>query len=117
MILYFTSTGNCRFVAEKLAAALKDKAAAILDTANIHLTPGEKLGFVFPTYFCRLPSVVDAYMKSLNIKTEDKDPYLYFIATYGTTCGQTGSFMKRHLREKGFALRLSRKVLLAWMIE
>ncbi len=104
MILYFSSTGNCRYVAEQLALSQKEKAVSILETAKVHLASGEKLGFVFPTYFWRLPIIVDNYMKSVRITSEDPEPYIYFIATYGTTCGQTGGFMKQYLQKKGYRL-------------
>ncbi len=110
MILYFSSTGNCKFVAEQLASALDDRAASILDTTHVRLAPKEKLGFVFPTYFWRLPTVVNDYMKSVDITGEDASSYVYFVATYGTTCGQTGTFMKRLLQAKGLALSASYSV-------
>ncbi len=113
MILYFSSTGNCRFVAEQLAAAGVDRAVSIQETDRVQLARGEKLGFVFPTYFWRLPTIVDEYMRSLRITAEDDVPYIYFVATYGTTCGQTGTFMKRHMQSKGFALAAAYSVKMA----
>ncbi len=104
MILYFTSTGNCRYAAERIAAAIGDRTAPIAEMPHIHLAASERLGFVFPTYFWRLPSVVDEYMESVTITSEDPVPYIYFVATFGSTCGQTGTFMKKHLKKKGFAL-------------
>ncbi len=62
MILYFSSTGNSKYIAEALSNSLNDKAVSIIDTDKISLTSGERLGFVFPTYFWRLPSVVTEYM-------------------------------------------------------
>ncbi len=118
MILYFTSTGNCQFVAQQLAAALGDRAESILQTNAVHLARGEKLGFVFPTYFWRLPTIVNDSMKALCITAEETAPYVYFVATYGTTCGQTGTFMKRHLQAKGFSLsaRYSVKMADDWTV-
>ncbi len=107
MIIYFSSTGNCKHISERLAREFNDTAESILNIKHIHLKSKEKLGFVFPTYFWRLPSVVTDYMKNVVITSEDKKPYIYFIATYGSTCGQTGSFMKKHLGAKGFELALS----------
>ncbi len=104
MILYFSSTGNCKYAAEKIAAELGDRAVSIIETESVNLSKGEKLGFIFPTYFWRLPAVVDEYIGKLVITSEEKTPYIYFVATYGGTSGQTGTFMKKHLREKGFAL-------------
>ncbi len=103
MILYFSSTGNSRFAAEKMAEATNDRISPITETAEITLSEGERLGFVFPTYFWRLPSIVDECMQRITVNSPQK-PYIYFIATYGSTCGQTGTFMKKHLRNNGLEL-------------
>ncbi len=113
MIIYFSSTGNCKYVAETLANELGDNAASVLETNEIYLQKGEMLGFVFPTYFWRLPSIADEYMKTVSITAEDEEPYIYFIATYGTTCGQTGTFMRKHLEAKGFRLSASYSIKMA----
>lgn len=113
MILFFTSTGNCQFVAQQLADRLHDKAVSILDTKSVALAPGEKLGFVFPTYFWGLPSLVDDYLKALTIRADDANPYIFFVATYGTTCGQTGTFVKRHLEAKGLSLSAAYSIKMA----
>jgi ferredoxin len=107
MIVYFSSTGNSKYIAERLADELGDTACSMLNVGKIHLKAGEKLGFVFPTYFWRLPSLVTEYMKNLIITAEDSTPYIYFIATYGTTSGQTATYMKRQLKSKGLKLSLS----------
>ncbi len=104
MILYFSSTGNCRYIAESLATSLKDQAVSILESDHVHLKSGEKLGFVFPTYFWRLPSIVTDYMNRLTLTSEDAQPYIYFIATFGGTSGQTATYMRRHLKAKGYRL-------------
>ncbi len=100
MILYFTSTGNCAYVAKKIAAAIGERALPIGDTDTVTLAEGEVLGFVFPTYFWALPHLVEQYMRHLQIEGGE-GAYLFFVATYGTTCGATGKVMRRHLRRAG----------------
>ncbi len=107
MILYFSSTGNCRFIAESIAKSTGDVAVSVLDAPSVHLTSGEALGFVFPTYFWRLPSIIDEYMENFTYTKVDAKPYVWFVATYGSTCGQTGTFMKRHLKKRGLTLSAS----------
>ncbi len=104
MILYFSSTGNCEYIAKELAKELSDKAYCINEINEINLKSGEKLGFVFPTYFWRLPKIVTEYMNNLKINSKSHNPYIFFISTYGSTCGQTGRFMKNHLKKKGLSL-------------
>ncbi len=104
MILYFSATGNCKHAAEYLAAGLGEQAVSILDVRQVRLPAGEKLGFVFPTYFWRLPSVVTEFMKAVSVTCGEERPYIWFLATYGGTCGQTGTFMKRLLKARGLKL-------------
>ncbi len=107
MIVYFSSTGNCRYVALQLAKETNDKAVSIENANVITVEKGEKLGFVFPTYFWRLPWIIDEYMKNVQIESEEKNPYIYFISTFGTTCGQSGAYVKKFLKKKGFNLSAS----------
>lgn len=104
MIIYFSATGNCKYVAERIAEHTNDKAVSILDIGNsIVLTDRENLGFVFPTYHWGLPSVVDDFLSRVRIQNAEQS-YIFFVATYGTTCGQTGTFVERHLCEKRLSL-------------
>ncbi len=104
MILYFTSTGNCAYVARRIADATGDVIAPIDRHEAVSLASGEMLGFVFPTYFWALPHYVEQYMRRMTITSEDAEPYIFFVATYGTTCGSTGKIMAAHLDSKGYAL-------------
>ncbi len=104
MIIYFSSTGNSEHIAKRLASELSDKVYSIKEINEIHIKNGEKLGFVFPTYFWRLPSVADEYMKKVKITSDEINPYVFFVSTYGGTCGQSGTYMKRHLKKKGIVL-------------
>lgn len=104
MIVYFSATGNCKYAANEIAKAIDDTAVSILDLENqITIQKGEKLGIVTPTYYWGLPSVVDDFFTQVKI-TAEQDSYVYFIATYGTTCGQTGELMQRHLIAQGLTL-------------
>ena len=104
MIVYYSATGNCKYAANEIAKAIGDTAVSILDLeSQITIRQGEKLGIVTPTYYWGLPSVVDDFFKQVKIKAE-QGSYVYFIATYGTTCGQTGELMQRHLIAQGLTL-------------
>ncbi|MCD7949741.1 MAG: EFR1 family ferrodoxin [Erysipelotrichaceae bacterium] len=102
MILYFSATGNSQYVAEMIANETHDFASSILDVKHIQIMD-QCLGFVFPTYLWGLPSIVDEYMRNAMINVSDHT-YIYFVATYGTTSGQTGKFMEKHLENKGLNL-------------
>ncbi len=104
MIYYFTSTGNCAYVAQRIADATEDTCAPINEVTEISLKAGEALGFVFPTYFWALPYYVEMLMRGLYIISEDKEPYVFFVSTYGTTPGAARQIMQKHMNSKGYPL-------------
>ncbi|MCD8027755.1 MAG: EFR1 family ferrodoxin [Erysipelotrichaceae bacterium] len=85
-----------------IAEQTHDFAYSILDIQNIQIID-QYLGFVFPTYLWGLPSIVDEYMKNILINVDDHT-YIYFVATYGTTSGQTGRFMEQYLARKNLKI-------------
>lgn len=106
MILYFSATGNSEYVAKKIAHETKEQTISItncLKNENFNLDiKDDRLGIISPTYFWGLPSIVDDFLQKLIFNKEPN--YVYFIATYGTTPGQTGIFVENILKEKGISL-------------
>ncbi len=90
MIVYFSGTGNSRYVAETIAQMINDKAVAI-ETAcpSLQLAEGEAFGVVVPTYCWGLPDIVREWLKSI-CGTLLSDTYCFLVVTYGTTTGQIG---------------------------
>ncbi len=110
MIIYFSSTGNCKFAAEKIASATKDRAVSITEIEDgITLRDGEQLGIITPTYFWGLPTFVDDFLKKIKIENANKS-YIFYTATYGTTPGRTDYFVNKHLKAKGLGLSASYKI-------
>ncbi len=104
MILYFSSTGNCKHVAERVAEALGDRAESVLTSGDsIQLKKGEYFGIITPTYFVELPTIIREFLNRLTIEAEG-DNYVFVIATYGTTPGCTGTDAKKLLKSKGVAM-------------
>lgn len=95
MIFYFSATGNCKYVATRLAEAEHTTAVSMVDC----LRSGQRqfqdktVGIVSPTYNFGLPSVVREFLEQADIQAE----YVYFVATYGTTPGGTGHFAQKYL--------------------
>ncbi len=103
MIFYFSATGNCKYVAERIAKEENDKVIAIAEVLNkemctFHIDNGESVGIVSPTYAWGLPSIVIDFLKIVRFSYETK-PYFYFIATYGTTPAHSGYFADKYLKE------------------
>jgi ferredoxin len=120
MIFYFSATGNSKYVAERIAAELNtgspksreafwgdsDQVISITqciddNTYEFSVKDGEHVGIVSPTYFLGLPAIVKEFLERVSLKNAH---YVYFIATYGTTTGQTGAFTKRYINRKGLKL-------------
>lgn len=106
MILYFSATGNSEYVAQRIAAETGDIAVSITDYYKKQIFSFDEkyktLGIVSPTYSWGLPVIVTEFLQRLDLS--HKPDYLFFIATYGTTPGQTGRFADNILAPKGLSL-------------
>ena len=101
MIIYFSATGNSKYVATKVAKATNDSIKSITEiTGNITLHKGETLGIVIPTYFFWMPDIVKTFFENVEIKCS-KNTYIYCIATCGGTSGQASQMVGRLLKKKG----------------
>lgn len=103
MIFYFSATGNSKYVAERIAKATADKTEDIMgyvngDKKEYILKEGENIALVSPTYAWGIPSVVVEFLKKLQFQTKMK-PYFYFVATYGTTPGNSGRIANQYVKE------------------
>ena len=121
MIFYFSATGNCRYVAERIAAATGDQTCSITDCLKTEqpvfsFDHKERIGIISPTYDFGLPIIVREFLEKLTLTTASGHPYCYFVATYGTTPGQTGRFAEDLLKNKGlsFAAKFSVKMPDTW---
>ena len=96
MILYFSATGNCKYVATRLAQDGGQETRSIVDCVRDgrYAFEGDSIGVVSPTYFWGLPVVVREFLERASFRTE----YLYFVATYGTTPGAAGAMAERAMR-------------------
>lgn len=110
MIFYFSATGNSQYVAERLAKVYNDETYYMAECLHknkltYQLSEGEPLGIVCPTYCLALPSIVEDFLGKVTIEIDGTNkPYVYFVATYGTTPGQTGYFANEFMSAKGLAI-------------
>lgn len=106
MIFYFSATGNSKYVAKRIAAATNDETISIVSCYRKSISDFDRqyneIGIVSPTYSWGLPIVVREFLQRLKLST--KPEYIWFIATYGTTPGQSGRFAENILREIGLSL-------------
>lgn len=86
MILYFSATGNSKYVAERIAKVTNEECVSILDVIKddkyyLSIKANETVGIVSPTYAWGCPSVIIDFLKNVSL-TENKKCYMYYIATY-----------------------------------
>ena len=96
MILYFSATGNCKYVASRLAEVLGGESISIVDCVRQerYSFDGASIGIVSPTYDLGLPSIVKEFLERVSLDTA----YFSFISTYGTTTGASGRMANKALR-------------------
>lgn len=106
MIFYFSATGNSKYVAERIASECNEQVVSIQECINDNTNKfcaeaGERVGFISPTYFWGLPINVKEFLQRLKLENAG---YIFFVATYGTTTGQIGTFTKLLLEKTGLKL-------------
>ena len=106
MVLYFSATGNTRFVAERLAGELRDEAVDLLDRLREgdHTPLYSDRPFVLcsPVYVCEMPRFLAAYLRQTPL-TGSRDVYL--VLTSGGYAGVSGVLARRLFRRKGMRYR------------
>lgn len=109
MILYFSATGNSKYIAVKIAEELNDNAYNIEEYIKIgkydfDLQDEKYFGIVNPTYFFGLPKIVEDYFNTVVFNNTD-GVYCFNIATYGTSTGAANKYMGEILKRKGLILK------------
>ncbi len=96
MILYFSATGNCKYVATRLAQSTGQEIVSIVDCIQEKRVNFEDdmIGMISPTYDWGLPSIVREFLETASFQTD----YLYFVATYGTMPGAIGAMANKAIR-------------------
>ena len=96
MILYFSATGNCKYVALRLKQAYGQEMLSIVECLRDgrYSFEDDTIGIVAPTYFWGLPSIVEEFLQKAAFKTD----YLYYVSTYGTTPGAAGALASEAIR-------------------
>ncbi len=107
MILYFSGTGNSRYIAERIARETNDEIVSLnlLMKQNVKddlISETQPLVFVCPTYAWRLPRVVDDYLRKATFKGSCK---VYFIMTCGGEIANAIHYVKKLCQYKGWDLQ------------
>lgn len=105
MVLYFSGTGNSRYVANKIAEISGDEVISInkrIKVGNYSSVKSDKpLVFVGPVYAGRLPRIMDEYISKVTFCGTKQ---AYFIGTCAATPWQTVKYVEKMCKEKQFSL-------------
>ncbi len=103
MIIYFTGTGNSRYIAELMAEVLNDDirdAARLIKTGEIPCFASDvPYVFVAPTYAWRLPRVFAEWIEKCKFEGSRK---AYFVLTCGAEIGAADSYAQKLAAKCGF---------------
>lgn len=108
MVFYFSATGNSEYVAKRIIEATDDKMISITECLqkedfSFELEENENIGFVTPTYYWGIPTVVREFLKKFKIKQKENH-YIYHVLTYGSIVGEAHKMMDNHLQSNDLSL-------------
>ena len=104
MVIYFSGTGNSRYIAKRIADKLQDNLLNINDRIKENDTQtievNQKLMIVVPTYAWRIPEIVRDWI----VKTEFKGvEQVWFVMNCGSEIGNAAKYNQQLCDKKGFA--------------
>lgn len=101
VILYFTGTGNSRYVAQKIADATKGELVDLNDRIKKRETlavPTENVVLVTPTYAWRIPRIVRDWVQKADFSAAKR---IWFVMTCGSEIGNATIYNQELCRDKG----------------
>ena len=112
MVLFFSATGNSKYVAARLAESTEQEMRSIVDCIRCgqYTFSDEKIGVISPTYDWGLPSIVKEFLENATFQTA----YLYFVATYGTTPGASGYMANKSIHGRSIDAYYSVRMVDTW---
>ena len=112
MILFFSATGNCKYVATRLTQSNEQEMCSIVDCIQMeqYEFSDQTIGLIAPTYDWGLPSIVKEFLEKASFRTE----YLYFVSTYGTTPGASGYMANKSIHGRSIDAFYSVRMVDTW---
>lgn len=104
MILYFSGTGNSKYVAEMLAKETQDQILSMNDRIKQNdlqplLSQEKPFVFVCPTYAWRIPHIVEEFIEKTSFSGNMK---AYFVLTCGGETANAIGYVKKLCHQKKF---------------
>lgn len=112
MILYFSATGNSKYVASRVAQSADQEMLSIVDCMknDMYDFSDKMIGIISPTYDWGLPNIVKQFLKKISFNTE----YLFYVATYGTTPGASGAMARKAIKGRRIDAYYSVQMVDTW---
>lgn len=112
MVLFFSATGNCKYVATRLTQSNGQEMRSIVDCIQReqYEFSDQTIGMIAPTYDWGLPSIVKEFLEKASFHTE----YLYFVSTYGTTPGASGYMANKSIHGRSIDAFYSVRMVDTW---
>ena len=95
MVFYFTSTGNCLYVAKNLDTDLRSIPQELKNPERHY--KADKIGVICPIFELDLPDYVKDFLRTSTFETD----YFYLIVTYGMHHGGVAERAQEFLAELG----------------
>ena len=104
MILYFSGTGNSKYVAKRIADALGDEIVNLNDrikaSDSSSIETGERVIIVTPTYAWRIPRVVRDWLLKMELHGAKN---VWFVMTCGSEIGNADKYNRELCAEKAIS--------------
>ena len=104
MILYFSGTGNSKYVAKRITDALGDALVNLNDRIKASDTSsvetGERVIIVTPTYAWRIPRVVRDWLRKTELRGAKQ---AWFVMTCGSEIGNADKYNRELCAEKAIS--------------
>lgn len=101
MILYFSGTGNSKYVAQRMAEALNQSLLSMNDRIRSHDTSpvetDERLVIVTPTYAWRIPRVVSEWLGKTALTGAER---IWFVMDCGSEIGNAAVYNRQLAAQK-----------------
>lgn len=101
MICYFSATGNCKYVAQRISEAIGQESVSIEGLDPKTLADEKVFGLVTPVYYWTLPRIVSGFLEQVRL---NKPEYVFLVMTYGTTTGACRANAAKILSRNGIKM-------------
>ena len=102
MILFFSGTGNSKYIANRIASALSDEIVNLNEKIKTRdyspIKTGKNLIVVTPTYAWRIPRVVSDFLSEVETTEAEK---VWFVMDCGGEIGNAAKYNRRTAERKG----------------